>query len=217
MRLKPYFTITLSLTAMLLVGCSQQDTSLNGPEIASVSLAKGGTKGPPVGGGAELATFAVTFSGEVTGSHEWTRKLREGGNMISTPFDQPITLDMSFFQDPVLGLGGCFNAEAGTYAGGLLIGEGKKNEPGPAKAWFWFNAKGTDGTTDIVYMLRMYGTIEDPENWPPASGTTNTLTLGIWEMHIEGNKFKDVACTGSTGEEGFSTTVLVERVGALAG
>ena len=207
MRLKPYFTITLSLTAMLLVGCSQQDTSLNGPDIASVSLAKGGTKGPPVGGGAELATFAVTFSGEVTGSHEWTRKLREGGNMSSTPFDQPITLDMSFFQDAVLGGGGCFNAEAGTYAGGLLIGEGKKNEPGPAKVMFVFEAN------EVKYTLKMFGTFDAGAPWLLDVGNFTTLTFTNWEMGTESNRDRSIACTGvGSFSSASDTQVLVERL-----
>ena len=207
MRLKPYFTITLTLTAMLLVGCSQQDTSLNGPEIASVSFAKGGIPGKPGGGsdvgGGEEATFAVTFSGDVSGDkHSWTQSISNGTKIINTPYGSEITLDMSFFSS----LGNCF--QSSSYIGPLQVGEAKKNEPGPAKVLFFFNADGTDGTTDIVYELRMYGTLADPENWPPAIGTPNTLTFDIWEMHIEGNKFKDVACTGNGT---FSTTVLVER------
>ena len=205
MRLKPYFTVTLSLTAMLLVGCSQQDTSINAPEIASVSFAPGGIPGKPDGGGGETkeATFAATFSGEVSGDkHTWTQNISNGTKITNTPYGSEITLDMSFFSPQ---LGNCFS---GTYVGPLQVGEAKKNEPGSAKAWFWFNANGTDGTTDIVYMLRMYGTLADPENWPPTVGDSNTLTLTIWEMHIEGNKFKDVACTGNGN---FSTTVLVER------
>ena len=208
MRLKPYFTITLSLTAMLLVGCSQQDTSLNGPDIASVSLAKGGTKGPPVGGGAEEATFKVEFSGDVAGGPlEWTRKLREGGNMISTPFDQPITLDMSFFQDPVLGLGGCFNAEAGTYAGGLLIGEGKKNEPGPAKVMFVFEAN------EVKYTLKMFGTFDAGAPWLLDVGNFTTLTFTNWEMGTESNRDRSIACTGvGSFSSASDTQVLVERL-----
>ena len=207
MRLKPIFTITLTLTAMLLVGCSQQDTSLNGPEIASVSLAKGGIPGKPDGGsdggGGEEATFAVTFSGDVSGDkHSWTQSISNGTKIINTPYGSEITLDMSFFSS----LGNCFQSPS--YIGPLQVGEAKKNEPGSAKAWFWFNANGTDGTTDIKYMLRMYGTFEAGAPWLPTVLDPNTLTLDIWEMHIEGNKFKDVACTGNGT---FSTTVLVER------
>ena len=215
MRLKPYFTITLFLTAMLLVGCNQQDTSLNAPEIASVSLAPGDQPHNPGGGGggAEEVTFTVTFSGDVAGEpYTWTRKLKAGGNIITTDPHEPIELGMTFFQDDkvVPGGGECFDAEAGTYAGPLLIGEGKKNEPGPAKVMFVFEAN------EVKYTLKMFGTFEDGAPWLPTVEISNTLALVAWEMGIEGNKFKDVACTGSTGEE-FLTTVLVERVGALAG
>ena len=209
MRLKPYFTITLSLTAMLLVGCNQQDTSLNAPEIASVSLAPGGDHPHNPGGGGgggEEATFAVTFIGDVSGDkHSWTQSISNGTKITNTPFGSEITLDMSFFSS----LGNCFQSPS--YIGPLQVGEAKKNEPGSAKAWFWFNANGTDGTTDIKYMLRMYGEFEAGAPWLPTVGNSNKLSFNIWEMHIEGNKFKDVACTGSTGKEGFSTTVLVER------
>ena len=211
MRLKPYFTITLSLTAMLLVGCSQQDTSLNGPDIASVSLAKGGTKGPPVGGGAEEATFAVTFSGDVSNAtgepHIWTRKLREGGNMISTPFDQPITLDMTFFQEVVPRGGECFDAEAGTYAGPLLIGEGKKNEPGPAKVMFVFEAN------EVKYTLKMFGTFDAGAPWLLDVGNFTTLTFTNWEMGTESNRDRSIACTGvGSFSSASDTQVLVERL-----
>ena len=206
MRLNPIFSIALTLTALLLVGCSQQDTSLNAPEIASVSLAKGGTKGPPVGGGAEEATFEVEFSGDVAGGpHTWTRKLREGGNMISTPFDQPITLDMTFFQK-VPGGGECFND--GTYAGGLLIGEAKKNEPGTAKVMFWFEAN------EVSYLLEMFGNFVVEGPWLLDVGETTTVKLSAWEMGTESNKFKS-ACTGNgpIGNDTFSSTVSIKRTG----
>ena len=210
MRLKPYFTITLSLTAMLLVGCNQQDTSLNAPEIASVSLAKGGDKGKPGGGGgAEEATFTVTFKGDVAGGPlTITRKLREGGNIITTDPHDPIELDLIF------AVANCFDAD--TYIGPLMIREAKKNADHTAEVLFFFNAKGTgtDETTDIDYLLEMFGTIENPDNWPPASGTTNTVTFDAWEMGTESNKVKN-ACTGI----GFfdntttnTTTVEVKRL-----
>ncbi|TFB11901.1 hypothetical protein E3V55_02515 [Candidatus Marinimicrobia bacterium MT.SAG.3] len=210
MRLKPYFSITLTLTAMLLVGCSQQDTSLNAPEIASVSLAKGGNPGKPDGGGAEEATFAVTFSGDVSNAtgepHTWTRKLREGGNMISTPFDQPITLDMTFFKTALNNGGECF--KDGTYAGGLLIGEAKKNEPGTAKVMFWFEAN------EVSYLLEMFGNFVVEVPWLLDVGETTTVKLSAWEMETESNKFKS-ACTGNgpIGNDTFSSTVSIKRTG----
>ena len=211
MRLKPYFTITLSLTAMLLVGCSQQDTSLNAPEIASVSLAKGGDKGKPDGGGgAEEATFEVTFRGDVSDAtgepHIWTQKLSSGAKWIGTPYDVNPTLNLNSDL-----LGDCF--ESGPYTGPLQIREAKKNADHTAEAWFWFEADGNDDptTTDIVYLLKMFGTFEDGVPWLPTVGKSNKLTLDAWEMGIEGNKFKDVACTGG---ELFDnpTTVKVERL-----
>ena len=204
MRLKPYFTITLFLTAMLLVGCNQQDTSLNAPEIASVSLAPGGDPGKPGGGGGggELATFAVTFSGEVSNAtgepHEWTRKLKAGGNIITTDPHAHITLnlDLKFAKDKV-----CF--QSGPYIGPLLIGEAKKNEPGSAKAGFWFEAN------DVSYQLKMFGDFDDGP-WLPDVGNENLVTLSAWELETENNKVKN-ACT-DVGEFSTTTTVLVERL-----
>ncbi|TFB08719.1 hypothetical protein E3V36_07565 [Candidatus Marinimicrobia bacterium MT.SAG.2] len=100
----------------------------------------------------------------------------------------------------------------------MQIREAKKNADHTAEAWFWFEAKGNeDGTTtDIVYLLKMFGTFDTEAPWLPTVDNPNLLTLDAWEMGIEGNKFKDVACTG-VGEFSTTTTVLVERVGALAG
>ena len=210
MRLNPIFSIALTLTALLLVGCSQQDTSLNAPEIASVSLAKGGIPGKPDGGGgAAEATFAVTFSGDVTGSHAWTQSLSSGAKWIGTPYDMNPILNLVFAKDEV-----CFPS-SGTYTGPLQIREAKKNADHTAEAWFWFEADGNDDptTTDIVYLLKMFGTFEDGAPWLPTVEFSNTLALVAWEMGIEGNKFKDVACTGNgpIGNDTFLTTVSVVR------
>ena len=194
MRLNPIFSIALTLTALLLVGCSQQDTSLNGPEIASVSLAPGGIPGKPDGGsdggGGEEATFVVNFSGEVSGEdHSWTEKISSGSKFIATDPHDHIELDLVF------AVANCFDAD--TYIGPLMIREAKKNADHTAEVLFFFNAKGTgtDETTDIDYLLEMFGTIKDPDNWPPASGTTNTVTFDAWEMGTKSNKVKN-ACTG---------------------
>ena len=206
MRLKPYFSITLFLTAMLLVGCNQQDTSLNAPEIASVSLAPGGDHPHNPGGGgggAEEATFKVTFSGNVAGGpYTWTRKLKAGGNIITTDPHEPIELGMTFFQEEevVPGGGECFDAD--TYTGPMMIREAKKNADHTAEVMFVFEAN------DVKYTLEMFGDFVDGP-WLPDAGGTTKLILDAWEMGTESNKFKN-ACTG-TGEEGFSTTVLVER------
>lgn len=202
MRIKPIFTITLSLTALLLVGCSQQDTSPSAPEIASVSLVKGGNGGgggKPDGGGAAEATFAVTFSGDVRGSHKWTQTLSSGASWIGTPYNVNPTLDLVFAE------ANCFDEP--TYTGPLQIREAKNNADHSAEAWLWFEAKGTDEETNIVYLLKMFGNFDGP--WLPDVGETNTVTLDAWEMGIEGNKYKSIACTDN---DLFSASVLVERL-----
>ena len=122
-------------------------------------------------------------------------------------------LDLTFIRDQ-LGDDGmeCFSipdcdcAEDGLgsveFVRGTLVLGDKKD--GSAFALFAFAARGKDGATEIDYRLIMTGTFAEAENWPPAVGTT--LTLTGWELEFGGGGGgKKKACKG---EGVFSTTPL---------
>lgn len=207
------------LLAAFMWSCQDQGSfPLSPPEPDQVLMAKPDKppgnlhkgKPPKDEPAAEMATFEVEFTGEVIGTHPgWTQKLSSGAKTIGTPYNQGITLTFNLTTQE----NGC--TIAGTYGGGkdgyLQIGEakGNKNDPGPYKAWFWFE---TDG---ITYLLKMFGT-RTAGNWPlapPADGQmdTATLTLTGWVMTKEGKGGKNSsACLGS-GVFSTATEILVER------
>ncbi|MFQ5917519.1 MAG: hypothetical protein ACE5I0_06890 [Candidatus Binatia bacterium] len=128
-----------------------------------------------------------------------------GCKTIGTGYGEGITLHLTEFQGKDCSIAAGWYG--GPYDGHLLIGEAKenKNDPGPAKAWFWFEADG------VSYLLKMYGEFGLNDPWPlVAIGQTNTLTLIGWVMTTEGKGSKSIACTGSGGFS-TSTQIVVER------
>ena len=73
-----------------------------------------------------------------------------------------------------------------------------KND-GSAHVWYVFYAFGIDGTSVYTYTLDMYGTFDNPDNFPPlGEGNTSTVTLTEWELSIDAKgKASKNACTGS--------------------
>ncbi len=82
-----------------------------------------------------------------------------------------------------------------------------KND-GSAHVWYVFYAFGIDGTSVYTYTLDMYGTFDNPDNFPPlGEGNTSTVTLTEWELSTGGKgRTKKIACTGA----GFFNNVTVE-------
>lgn len=156
------------------------------PALAtSAQLEKRGEPGPPA-----LASFTVTFSGNVSGAPQQFVNTTHAEDWLIA---SSITLDLSFFR----GLpGGAMCFDRATYAGQLQLGQ--LTDPSAGIAYFIFEAKGTDGNV-VGYKLELSGEIGDPGNWPPAQGTSNTIQGGVFNLTTPTPRPKrsGAACLGS--------------------
>ena len=185
--------ITLLIILILvffMVGC---ENSINpiGPQTQNdnegISLAKERVEKVKPDGNTQEATFYVKLTGSVFGAQQWPQNVSLGTKTISTPYGYDIELDLSSFD--------CFD---GKYEGPLQVGKSKKNDIYPAHAWFWFYGEGKGEATDILYLLKMYGTFEDGALWPPPTvNETIEITLIDWELTTENKRDKNKACTGN--------------------
>ena len=46
--------------------------------------------------------------------------------------------------------------------------------------------------------MRMDGTFQDPQNWPPAPGTSSTVAFDFWEFFAENKKARRQDCAGES-------------------
>ena len=211
---------SLLLIAVFAGGCSEQSLSpLLSDDASALTEAPTPTESEQESlddflgkkpGGSSDATFRVTFSGDISGGPETrTQKLQPSSTqvIISKP---GIALDLTYFQTALAGGGICFSADE--FTGSLQIKTEKKNTPSLAESFFFFHATGSDGVTEIKYVMTMNGQFTDPTNWPPAVGTQNTAIMTDWEIGTEGTgQHRRISCTGN-GIFGSGVTVLVERI-----
>lgn len=167
-------------------------------------------------GGREEATFRATVSGDISGGPQ-SRAQVIRDNTTQIVISKPsMVLDLSYFRGvsfkaPDDGAD-CF--AAGSYGGagngGSMHISQERDGSGLATAWIR-GATANDGVSDLTYRLDMTGSYDDPNNWPPALGTSNTLRIDGWEMSSEGKgQLKKISCTGS-GSFDNPTSILVER------
>lgn len=157
--------------------------------------------------GSNEATYRVTFSGDITGGPaEQTKSIRPSSSGVGI---NPITLDVTYFQTAIAGGENCFSS--GEYAGPLQI-HIEKNVSDPAQSHFYFWATASDGASETKYVLTMNGQFSDPNNWPPAVGTQNTIMMTDWDMaNGASKKNRNIACTAK-GIFNSGVTILVERI-----
>lgn len=159
--------------------------------------------------------YIATVSGDVSGGP--TCRIGMVTKNSSQFAFREMTLDLSYFQTVTFKTAGdgaqCFNA--GVYGETTMSVTKLKN--GTALIRKQINAKGNNGTTDVSYVLEMYGTFADSANWPPANGTSNTVLIDSWEM-LSTNKNKQISCVGN-GIREFTNgvTAVVERDDAYSG
>ena len=164
------------------------------------------------GGGDDGGTYFVTVSGDVSSTTIFTGKDGGGRSKPVKVYFQFLDLDLSFFSDFFKNVGGenCFgyNTPLDGNLTAMLISQEKD---GSAIVGYWFTGFGDDGTTtEINYLLWMFGEF-DEDNWPPAeTGDETTVNLTSWEMTTESKKNKNISCTGS-GDFDDGTTIKVER------
>ncbi|MCH9031985.1 MAG: hypothetical protein IIB00_06975 [candidate division Zixibacteria bacterium] len=208
---------SLLLLAVFTVGCSERNLStLSSYDASNLSEAPTLTESEQAQfdipllmkpGGSSDATYRVTFSGDITGGPS-ENTIAAKPNSSSVPVN-PIELNLAYFQTALADGGSCFSV--GAYSGPLQI-HIEKNTVDSAQSHFYFRATGSDGVTEIKYVLTMNGKFADPNNFPPADGTQNTIMMTDWDMAIGASK-KDgkIACTGE-GTFSSGVTILIERI-----
>lgn len=201
-------------------GCQEQTSSPTGPEGPGILLDKdgihphgGGTVDNPVDG-----TFDARVDGDVAsvdgddgifhlqGPHGGKNVLQEKFGMFAK-LNLPGLLGSN--SDLVINGDKCFSS--GGFPSGMQVGQVTPSNTEAAIIHFFFDAKGTNGTSDVNYVLTVHatfigtfinGTEESVVTWPPppppAEGTSKT-TIGAPASFVlahsngPGNK---VACTG---------------------
>jgi len=93
----------------------------------------------------------------------------------------------------------------------MQVGQVKPSDTEHAIINFFFRALGTDGTTDVDYVLKVFAKFQPGRPWPPedAESKSNTITGGTFVLaHVNGPGRK-VACTGEDELGDFSVTITV--------
>jgi hypothetical protein len=158
------------------------------------------------GGGGGGGEYDVTVSGDLSpkaGSLPDYDGEDGAGNMMVKVFFQPLDLDLSFFFGKFGVLGRedrgtkCFSDAPvlDNFPGMQIFQE----NDGSATVGYWFTGYGDDGTTEINYVLWMFGDFGDPDNWRPASGTSNSVDLMAWEMTTKSRKNRNISCRDEIG------------------
>ena len=163
--------------------------------------------GGPEGGG----IYDVTVSDSLISSSTFTG--HDGGGRskpVNVSF-QFIDLDLSFFSGKFGMLDSddrgmqCFTTGA-PFAGNLTAMTISQEKDGNAFVQYYFTGRADDGTTEVNYLLEMFGIFDFA--WRPV-GITTTAMVTSWEMSINGTGgVRNIACKGS-GSAPFSTNIGV--------
>ena len=179
------------LSTVFLLGCQEQGSSPVGPEGLGPEFshkpgkAHGGNKGDP-------QVFDVTLTGDV---FFISRTVPSTSGLLL----KDITLDLSFFGAAI---SGC-NLEEET--GDLALQEGSEGESG--HAFLLFHFRHNVDNNEIRHSLEMDATINNPANWPPATGTSNSMIElpkgnGHWQVKASGRNHQN-GCKGEGGGPDF--------------
>ena len=177
------------LSTLFLLGCQEQGSGLVGPG-PEFHHRDGHSKGGGGGGGNQFFKVTVTSTEGHISSTTQDAKLASGGNIVANGF----TLDLKDFFEFELTCGGTTAPILGEQTGDFVLAE----RDGHDFIAFRF------AHNDIKHNLVMHGTITNLDNWPPATGTSNSMTErpegnGRWFVGTEGRNHKD-GCTGEGGD-----------------
>lgn len=197
-------SFALIALACVAIACGGDRTvDLTAPDIDAFGVATAAAK-------PQSGTFDVAVTGDVNsgGATKESNATRLNSTQVVV---RGMPLDLSFFANDTVIPGGlnCFGVIRRN--GALAINLEKKKDPTKAVASYFFEAFGKDGTTEIVYQLRMSGTIAG--DWLPKAviGDTSTVTLDSWEMKFDTKGGKKRACTGGSEGQAFNSTITVTR------
>ena len=143
--------------------------------------------------------FDVTLTGNVSSFGTVTT---DNGLLLKN-----ITLNLGFFDADKL------SCPLGEETGDLTLQEG---DSGNGHAFLLFHFRHNVDNNDIRHSLEMDAIIADLTNWPPSTGTKNTMTEGpedgngLWTVKANGKGNKD-GCTG--GGEGLTFDATITETG----
>ena len=158
-----------------------------------------------------IQRYNVAISGDLAGSGtDWVVDSGKDWVRYQHFWDGPqgVLTNLAFFQDAFTNGASCFPISTPLFAATLQTGRA-----GGASAALWFDGHTNDSSTEILYILRLDGVVDDPQNWPPEVGTTNNMMLTDWSMGVEneGKKIKNISCLGE-GDTDFVTYIYVTGI-----
>jgi hypothetical protein len=105
-----------------------------------------------------------------------------------------VSLDMSLFAGSLDSGPAC---DQGIRDGVLVIAPNPKTGPVIAELLFWFTSELESGD-GVTHLFRMDGEFTDPQNWPPAPGTSTDVMFNFWEFFAENRKAQRQDCAGES-------------------
>ena len=124
-----------------------------------------------------------------------------GGGSNPVHVTAALDLDLRFFFDEIdekfgAGRGAkCFGD--GVPVPGVIVILVIREEKGSVVVRHTFTGYADDGTTEVNYVLEMFGSFDDDVEWRPVNDT-HVVTLNSWEMTINtGGGVKNIACLGA--------------------
>ena len=180
------------LSAAFLLGCQEQGSEPVGPEglgpefVHKQGKVHGGNKGDP-------QVFDVTLTGDVFFTTTDNEVESTRGLLL-----KKIELDLSFFGAAISG------CNLGKETGDLTLQEGSEGESG--HAFLLFHFRHNVDNNEIRHSLEMDATIDDPANWPPATGSNFMIEspegTGHWQVKASGRNHQN-GCKGEGGGPDF--------------
>ncbi len=183
------------LSTVFLLGCQEQGSGPVGPEGLGPEFDHKPKHNPGGGGGGDPQLFKVTVTsteGHIS-SATHDAKLGSGGHVLAEGF----TLDLKDFFEFKLTCGATTTPILGEQTGNFVLVEPSSGSDGDGFVSFYFTHNA------IRHQLVMRGTITDQDNWPPATGTSNSMTErlalnGHWLVQASGKDHRN-GCTGEGG------------------